>query len=317
MDSNGWLIRLSRMQNPGRAVWVESDPPKSDEVIRPQRYLVGLADAAAHGGRWVVSLDSAFRQAVAAKDAAALKEWARIGAAAKFFQARADREALPARAVLAVVSDFRGANEDLSHEILNLAARQQLPYLLIDKAKFTSLPPGLKAVIYADTQPPAPALRAAVGQFVEAGGLLIAGAVWGKPASAPLPDSPTVRYSVHPAGKGRIAMPKDQMDDPYLVAADAQLLLGHRHDVVRVWNGGLLGAYPTGDAKRTVLHLVNYGGRPGVDPVSIWIAGDFRTAMLHSFEFPEPRQLPIIRQRGGVEMHLPALAVYGAVEVSS
>lgn len=316
VDSNGWRIRLARMQNPGRTVWVECEAAKDNDVIRPEQYLLGVADAAAHSGRWVVTLDSAFQKGLDGRAALATTAWERLRGAVKFFGQREDRETLPARAALAVVSDFAGDNEFLSHEILNLAARQQLPYLLVDKSKFTRLPDGLKAVVYADAQAPSTVLRAALAAFVKGGGLLITGAAWGKAEGTALPDSPTVRYTVYTVGQGRIAIPTDsKMDDPYLVAADAQMLLGHRHDVMRLWNGGILGAYPTGDAKRTVVHLINYSGRVGGDPVSLWIAGAFQNATLFSFEFAEPKKLALTRQRGGVEIHLPPLAVYGAVEV--
>jgi hypothetical protein len=107
------------------------------------------------------------------------------------------------------------------------------------------------------------------------------------------------------------------MSDPYLVAADTQVLLSHRHDLIRLWNGGSMGAYPTGSDKRSVVHLINYAGRPGPDPVSFWIAGDFQSVTLHSFEDSGPRKLPVLRRRNGVEVHLPPVAVYAALEVSS
>lgn len=317
VDSNGWKIRLLGAQNPGQQVWVESKAPDPAEVIRVERYLAGMADAAAHGGHWVLKLDAAFSKLLAAKDKDALAKWARIAQAAKYFREHSPDASLAARAVTAVISDFTGGNELLGQEILNLAARQQLPYLIVDKNKFQALPVGLKAAVYPDEQPPPDALRAALLGFVRAGGILIAGTSWGKPEGAPLPDSPSVRYTVHSAGKGRIAIAGEgEMADPYLVAADTQVLLSHRHDVVRVWNGFSMGVYPTGGGKRSIVHLINYSGRPGVEPVSVWVAGDFSQASLRSFEFSEARKLEILRRRNGVEVHLPPVAVYAALEVS-
>jgi hypothetical protein len=51
--------------------------------------------------------------------------------------------------------------------------------------------------------------------------------------------------------------------------------------------------------------------------VSFWIAGDFQSVTLHSFEDSGPRKLPVLRRRNGVEVHLPPVAVYAALEVSS
>lgn len=315
VDSNGWHIRLARMQNPGKTVWVESEPPKAGEVVTVEQYLIGVADAGAHGGRWVVVLDEPFRRGVAEGKADALRDWERIRAAVRFFGAHAAWDPMPGRAVLGVLSDYAGDNEFLAGEILNLAARQQLPYQLLDKKTFQRVPATLSAVVYPDAQPPAPPARAALAQFAEAGGLLIVGQAWGKPSGEPLPESPTIRYSVYPSGKGRIAVAKE-MDDPYLVAADAQVLLSHRNDIARLWNGGSLGMYVTGDARRSVVHLVNYTGRAFGDPVSLWVAGQFRSAMLYSLDSPEGKVLPVVPQRGGAELHLPPVPVYAAVEVS-
>lgn len=315
VDSNGWKIRLLAMQNPGRTVWVESKEPEQNEIIRFERYLVGVADAASHGGRWVIKADANFRKAMASGDGVARKNWERLRRAVRFFEERSALSALPARAVTAIVSDFAGANEVFSQEILNLAARQHLPCIPLDKGKLTALPPELKAVVYADDQAPSAQVRAVLGKFVEAGGLLMTTAAWGKPAGPALADTPTIRYAIHTVGKGRIAAPQgEESGDPYLAAADAQVLLSHRNDVARLWNGGPMGLYPTGDGRRCVVHLVNYMGRPPADPVSLWVQGDFQSVTLHGFDFGESKKLPLIRRRNGVEVHLPPIAIYAAVE---
>ena len=315
MDSNGWHIRLARQHEPGKTVWVEAEAPKPDEVLRVESYLVGIADAAAHGGKWILTLDPAFRRGVAEGKADALNDWQRVRAAVRFFAAHQAWAAVPARAVLGILSDFSGDNEFLAGEILNLAARQQIPYLILDKARFDRVPPVLKAIVYPDAQPPSGPLRSQLAQFVQNGGLLIVGKAWGQPPGTPLPESPTVRYCIYPSGKGRIAF-ANEMDDPFLVAADAQVLLSHRNDVVRAWNGGSMGLYATGDARRSVVHLINYTGRPGNEPVSLWVAGQFQSAVFYSLDSTDGKPLKIVPQRGGAELHLPPVAVYAAVEVN-
>ncbi len=314
VDSNGWKIRLLAMQNPGKAIWIESKQPAPNEVIRFERYLVGVADAAAHGGQWVVKLDSNLARALSTGDVSATGNWQRLKQAVQFFT-HTSLCNLPARAVTAIVSDFSGPNEHFSQEILNLAARRQLPYLPLDKRTLTALPTGLKAVVYADEQAPPPQLRTLLTRFVESGGLLMTTAAWGKPEGPQLPDTPTVRYALHSLGKGRIAAPQgEESGDPYLAADDAQILLSHRNDIVRLWNGGAMGIYPTGDSHRSVVHLINYPGRATAESVSLWIQGDFRKVLIHSFESSEAKNLPILRRRNGVEVHLPPIAIYAAVE---
>jgi hypothetical protein len=315
VDSNGWRIRLSRMQHPGQTIWVQTETPKAGEIVPAERYLIGVADAAAHGGKWVIAPDPALRKAVASGKQDAVRDWKRIGAAVRFFTAHADWPSLGARSMLGVLSDFTGDNEFLATEILNLAARQQIAYRLLDKAKFDVVPAGFRAIVYADPQTPGAAVRDALARFVEGGGLLITSKVWGKVEGEALPDSPTIRFRLYPMGQGRIAI-GDDVSDPYLVAQDAQLLLSHRYDPIRIWNPGSLGTYVTGDGKRTVLHLVNYSGRTGRDALSVKVMGNYSKAALFGLEAARPVELKVLRQRDGVELHLPPVAVYAAVECS-
>jgi hypothetical protein len=280
-----------------------------------ERYLVGVADAAAYGGKWVIPLDPAFRKGVASKSAEAVRDWQRLSAAVRFFAAHADWSSLGARSMLGVLSDFHGDNEFLSTEILNLAARQQIAYKLLDKAKFNGIQTGLRAVVYADGQAPSAPIREALNRFVEGGGLLITGPAWGGVPGEALPDSPTVRFALYASGKGRIALGND-FSDPYLVAQDAQVLLSHRYDPIRIWNPGTLGTYVTGDERRTVVHLVNYSGRTGREALSLKVMGNFTKAVLHGLEAKAPVDVKMARQKDGVELYLPAVPVYAAVECS-
>src|SRR5262249_55244285 len=55
IDSNGWKILLGIAQHPGREIWVETTP--KEPRLYPENYVAALADAAAHGGRWIIQLD--------------------------------------------------------------------------------------------------------------------------------------------------------------------------------------------------------------------------------------------------------------------
>src|SRR5512136_2283577 len=56
VDSNGWKVRLASLLHPGTAVWVDAVPKL--QRLFAQSYLVSVSDAAAHGGRWILSLDN-------------------------------------------------------------------------------------------------------------------------------------------------------------------------------------------------------------------------------------------------------------------
>ena len=53
VDSNGWKVRLAAALNPQSVIWVDV-APKSP---LPGSYSMCVADAAACGGRWIISLD--------------------------------------------------------------------------------------------------------------------------------------------------------------------------------------------------------------------------------------------------------------------
>ena len=362
IDSNGWLVRLTRAREPGATVWVAADPPPHNEIVPLSRHLVAVADGAAHGGCWVVTLDKDLADGLAARKPGSLDSWKKLMAAVAFFQAHTEWSAWPVDAVLSVVSSFSGDNEFFSHELLNLMARTNISYGMVETA---ALRPealrGLRAALYPDAQPPPAEVRQALLGFAERGGLLIAGpksgmmtgdpeagagqtgglslgelrspAGPGGPArtggSAPQkwPDSSGQagglshpRYEMRRFGKGRIAMAYKQPEDPYEMAQDAQILLSHRYDLLRFFNGFLLGGYSTvsPDGKRRLAHIVNYGGgADDDDPATARIAGRFRAAKLWSCDHAEARRLDMAPQKEAVEVPLPGLAVYGGVELET
>lgn len=325
IDSNGWLVRLTRVRKPASAVWVAADAPKSSEIVPLSRHLVAVADGAAHGGRWVVTLDRDLAGGLEARQAKSMNAWKKLMEAIAFFQAHGEWSAWPVDAVLSVVSSFSGENEFFTHELLNLMARTNVSYGIVDTASFRpEALRGLRAAVYPDKEPPAAEVRQALLGFVERGGLLIAGPSWGAlPGAAP--GSPAAaeehpRYEMRRFGKGRIAMAHKQPEDPYEVAQDAQILLSHRYDLVRFFNGFLLGAYSTvsPDGKRRLAHIVNYGG--GADdenPATARFSGRFRSAKLWSVGKALARSLEMVAQKEAIEVHLPGLAVYGGVELES
>jgi len=216
-------------------------PPKGPRLF-PLSYVVAVADSAARGGRWVISLDDQLAAGVAGQRPAALATWKRITASAGFFDAHRPWPAYLPAAPICVISDFAGPNEFLGQELLNLLDRTNGQYRIIPKINVSATTiNGLAAVLYLDTGAPSPDLRKLILAFVEAGGMLIGGPEW-----RGLPGSPA-KYDEHPRygsrlhGKGRIAIAKAPLSDPYLLANDSVLLVGHRHDLIRFWNGGQWG----------------------------------------------------------------------------
>jgi hypothetical protein len=64
VDTNSWKIRLEAARRPGANIWVDA-PPKGPRVSAGS-YRTAIADAAASGGRWVISLDTELAAQLAA-----------------------------------------------------------------------------------------------------------------------------------------------------------------------------------------------------------------------------------------------------------
>ena len=316
IDSNGWKVLLALSQHPSQDIWVDA-PPKEPRLY-PENYVAGLADAAAHGGRWIIQLDERLASGIKGGDKASLAAWKRLGAAARFF-AEWRWPGMQLLAWIGVISDFAGDNEFLSQEVLNLLARANQPYRVIplEKASAESLA-GLKAVLYVDQKPPTAALRGVLSGFAEQGGLLVAGKGWGAVGGRPERGDDHPRYTVRRVGKGRVAVATDAEDDPYLVVQDAVVLLSHRHDLVRFWNGGAVRAClsATPDGRRALLQLVFYANARAGDS-TVRVAGAYRSAKLYTPDRRAPMEVPLIAEKDAVELHLPAVGPYGAVQLDS
>ena len=314
VDTNSWKVRLEAARRPGADIWVDA-PPKGARIFASS-YRTAIADAAAVGGRWVISLDAQLAAGIADGATNAMATWKEIASAAAFFAARKQWPAYLPEAVVGVVSSFAGDDEFLGQELLNLIGRTNQQYAILLKTKLPDAAfRGLRAVIYADTQPPAAALRKQILDFVTAGGLLITGPKWGVPPGVPARDEHP-RYASRTLGKGRLAIAKQDPDDPYVLAQDSALLVSHRYELLRFWNGGAVGSYLTvaPDRKRAVAHLLFYADR-GPDKASVRVVGRYRKASLWTPDRQDPRPLEMEIQQDAVELHLPPVSQYAAAEL--
>jgi hypothetical protein len=308
VDSNGWRCLLAQARNPGKPVWVFANP-EPGHALRPEHYQLAVADAAAHGGQWVVSVDS--------KDAAIPETWKAIGTALQFFKQHDSWRQYPTLAHLGVISSFAGDDEFLSHEVLNLAPRRYLSCRIIEKHRLNaSALEGLRGAIWVDEKPPTGDALQTLQSFAAAGGTVIlpfSAAQNAAPGASPKPHK--TGYTLYPRGKGIIAIPPDAWSDPYVIVADAQLVLSRKHDVYRLFNSGAMNvrtqALPGGGV---VAHILNYTARSGYRPVSIYLARPYKTAKWGNIATGATEDVRVVPAGEGVEVHLPAFASYAAVE---
>jgi hypothetical protein len=302
-------------------LWVVFDPPGGPAVLPPQSYVKAICDAEAAGARWVISLDDKLRSDLAAGNTAA---WKGIAGAAGFFKDHAGWRSYRSLGLVGVISDFGGDDFSLTGEILNLIARRDLLFRVIWKsqamAQTTAQPfSGLKALIYADAAMPDQPLRRKITDFVEQGGLLITGPAWGKVGKPAPPDFDT-QFDVLAVGKGRLAVARKEIDDAYQVAVDAQLLLSHRNDLMKIYNSPSSGCTrytASPDGKTALLQCLSYADSSRAGLRTIWIRDRYKRARLWMIGAPpgtmngQPSD-----DFAGVEYHLPADApqTYVALE---
>jgi hypothetical protein len=315
VDSNGWKIRLAAALHPGGDIWVDSLPQKPR--LFAESYQIGIADAAAHGGRWIISIDEELAAGIGNRKAAALATWKKILAASGFFAEHRTWGELVPEAVLGIISDFTGKNEFMNQELLNLVARTNQQYRIILKNVVNpSAIRGLKAVIYADEEGPSQDVRDQILVFVRAGGLLITGPKWGQlpPEAVAAPNHP--RYLMHTLGKGRVAIAQPDFEDPYIAANDASILMSHRFELLRFWNVGAVGSCFTmvPDRKRAVIQILFYAAAYFGNP-TLRVSGRYRSARLWTFDKSEARNLEIENHQDAIELHMPPVSQYAAVEL--
>jgi hypothetical protein len=294
-----------------------ADPPADLQISQGQSYAVAIADAAAHGGRWVVSLDSETRDGLLRRDSTAVERWSDINRALTFFEKHAGWRTLPTLAKLGVLSDFTGPNEFIGHEVLNLAARRYLSYRVLDLARTNagSLE-GLEGVLWVNEKSPDGEMLRLLMSWTDAGGLLILPVSGAHVADGlGVAKKHKTGYSVFAKGLGRIAVAPEPWTDPYVTAADAHLLLSRQHDVFRVFNSGANNVHCTsGPSGTTVAHVINYTGRTTSNPMSLYVARSHRSARWAKLGEPDLKDLPVGSAPEGVEVHLPPFTAYAVVE---
>lgn len=324
IDSNCWVARLAAARAPAKQVWLAFEPPREEQPPDEGAYRVAIADGSAANARWVVTLDEKLGQALAAGNAEAMKTWRGILSTQAFFEKQSAWRAYVHQGPLAVISTFAGDNELMGTEMLNLAARRNLLYRIVDRSRVLAADlTGQRAALWVDNDPPAAAVAAKLAAYARGGGLLIVPrAVSSLFKGERVLDCPVAGYELRALGKGAVAAAIRDWDDPYFLAIDAHNLVSRRYDPIRMFNGSSYWVHysvaPSG--KDSLIQLVSFAGSRGLrggggaNDVTIRIPAQHRSVTIHRLDTaPEPLQP--VKEDGRIEYHLPQFAVYAALEV--
>lgn len=303
IESNIWLVRSFAFVSPSRAVWISSQLENASAID----YERAVADAAAAGGRWIVSLDDTLRTKLRARDPSALETWHRVSSYLKFAESHAAWRALVPYGNVGIVVDSASTKQDASEEYLNLVARRQVPYQLVARSGLNvAAVAKLRALVATELDPPSAAERKLLQDFAKDGGLVIVGPSWG--------DAPkTEPFAEIPAGKGRVVVYKEP--DPETVARDLKEILSDDDlgvvpfnvpSVITMASGG-------GPGQPLLVQLVNYFDHP-VEAITLRASGKFHSARL---ETPGAAavDLPLRYDEGRAEVTIPKLLLWGAVSM--
>ena len=304
VESNIWLVRSFAVPLSSRLVWIGSQIETSVAVD----YERAVADAAAAGGRWIISLDDALRAKLRAHDASALVTWSRISTYLKFADTHRAWHALTPFGNVAIVLDPASAQPGRVEEYLKLATRRQVPHQLLSRCGLDAEAlTKFRAIVATELDPPSVTERKLLQDFAENGGILFVGPSWGSaPKAAP--------FTEIQAGKGSVIVYKDP--DPDALARDLKEMLSDDDLGLVPFNVPSVISFVSGTApgQPLLVHLVNYFDHP-VEAITLRVAGKFHSARM---ETPEgaAMDLPLRNEEEGrTEITIPRLLVWGAVSM--
>jgi hypothetical protein len=302
IESNIWLVHSLTITAPPRPLWISSQLEHPSAVD----YARAVADAAAAGGRWIVSLDDPLRAKLRIRDPSALEAWRRLSSYLKFAESRSRSRGVAPYGNVGIVLDPEASNQDVTDEYLKLAARRQVPYRVIARSEMNAAAlANFRALVATAVNPPSATERKLLQEFAENGGLVIAGPAWG---GAPKAE----RFSEVQTGKGRVAVYRDP--DPETVARDLKELLSDDELGVVPFNVPSVITFARGGAEESlVVELVNYFDHPA-EAITLRVAGKFRSARMETPESPA-LDLPLREAEGRTEVTIPKLLLWSAVSI--
>ena len=303
IESNMWLVRSFNLSSPSRPVWISSriESPSAIDYAR------AVAEAAAAGGRWIISLDDVFRAKLRAQDALARAAWGRLSSYIKFAEIQAASRDLSPYGNVGIVLDPASTRPDVADEYLKLAARRQVPYQLLSRSELNAAATAkFRAIVATELEPPSASERKLLQDFAENGGFVFASPSWG---SAPK----TEPFSELPVGKGCVIVYKDP--DPDAVARDIKELLSDDDLGVVPFNVPSVITFASGGGpgQPLLVQLVNYFDHP-VEAITLRVAGTFHSARMETPE-GEMADLPLRNEEGRTEVTIPKLLLWGAVSM--
>ncbi|HKD06353.1 MAG TPA: hypothetical protein VKB79_10675 [Bryobacteraceae bacterium] len=285
IDTNTGFVRFVRASTDSTA-WIAVTPP-SGTAFPVQRYVQAIGDAAINGGRWVVALDDDLWKRILAREQNALKDWARIGAALRFFEDHKEwRAAAPAGAI-AIVEDYDQAR--FSGGLFDMLAAKHMPVFPAPYAKVNAgALRDARLTVNPEPESTPAALAETIQSATQSGKTLISG------------PPPTKKAA--PAEDEFVFDPTDTRVDTTWQRVSAAV--GRQNLGARLFNVSsmLSNLVSLRGQRQRVLHLVNYSDYPATG-ITARVLGTWRRARLYR-PGEDPVDLEIQKSDDGTEFSI-------------
>jgi hypothetical protein len=291
IDTNTGFLRFARVSARG-AVWIANRVAQD----RPQPvagYLAAIGDAGMTGARWVLDFDRDFARRLEAREAAALKDWARMLECVKFYEEHKAWRSYAPRSTLALV-EGPASGALLSGGILDMIATKHTPVRPVPTDRLDA-PLLLHATMAVNADPASldDRRKEILKAFTRAGGTLLTGPPgWKFPALRP----------------DQLTLEKADLDKLDEIWKELNSLTGRQNLGARLFNVSsmLSNLLESRDGNQVILHLVNYSDFP-VENITAHVLGTFRSATLLRPGAP-PQALELYKVEGeGTGVDIPAI----------
>lgn len=296
IDTNTGFLRFT-LPATGAAFWIANRPPEAT-VITGLRYLQAIADAAAVGARWVLALDADFAKRLLAGDAAARRDWKRIGAQMQFYEDHKEWRAMPPYSELVLLQDI-DSGALLSGGVVDMLATANTPVRPVRGTRVKEkMLEGARTAVNIDPAALGPEQKEAVAGFTRRGGTVVNGPPgWKMPAGS----------------KDGLTLDREHIEKVEAIWPELRSLTNRKNLGARLFNvSGMLSYLQAApDGKKVVLHLVNYTDYP-VENVTAFFLGKFTRATLYAAGAP-PRQLSTYPTDDGTGVDIDRVEVSAAL----
>jgi len=314
VDANGYLVALERALKPGSTpvLGYKADAKAglaADRSVPYETLALALVEARVHGGNYVLSLETRYREALLKGEEKALAAWKRLGETAAWLRKNAGLFGHPAPPAITVLVD-RGM---ATSEIANLLHRRNGSPRLAAAGNMPAPDPTRILALMAASLNPANLNDAAwdrVWAHARAGTTVVID-------STPDPSWKLVKEEedrrLFALGGGHVLAYKKRVADPSEFALDVIDIVNHRRRPARLWNANAAIALATSGRQpgEGLLHVINYGS-PVEAEVQARVQGQYKSALLMRPE-GEAKELKTYSRGSATEIFLPELSLLACV----